>query len=341
MLSGLAISILFLLAFQLTGASGLLKDRVIILYSNFYGSLAAYMAVFGLAFYLIMLPLDFYGGFLLERKFSLSNQGVSGWMKDEVKKGVLSSVFFFVSVGALYAIVNNCGEWWWIGASVFWILLTLVIARIFPTVVVPMFYRYNRLQQNELRDRALELTERFGIKVIDVFEIDLSSKTKKANAAVIGWGGSRRIVMADNLVNEFTTDEALVVLAHELAHHKKNHIWKLLSVSAIATTFFFFLASRLPVDIRDISVFPILYLFFLIYNLIAMPIENAISRALEREADMMALEVTKMREQFISMMEKLAEKNLADKDPNRAIELLFYSHPPISKRIALARTIKL
>lgn len=343
MFADAAISIALLLIFQYSGISRSLAGLAFRLSPGYYGALLIYLTVFGAMFYLVTLPLGLYSGFFLERKFSLSNQDLAAWAKEEAKKVLLSSAVSLAFIGALYFILNNCGPRWWIVASAFSIMLSLVFARVFPVVVLPIFYRYNKLPDNDLRTKALSLAAKFGIKVMDVFEIDFSKNTKKANAAVIGVGRSRRIVMADNLIKEFKTDESLVVLAHELAHHKLSHFAILMTAGAVSTTLFYFLLSRLPfgIGITDISVFPMLYLAFLLYNMMAMPFENSISRKLEKDADTMALKMTGMREEFISMMAGLAEKNLADERPSPVIEALFYSHPPISKRIDLARKISL
>lgn len=336
----LVVSVLFLVVFQFSGASGRLRDFALTISANYYIALLTYLAIFGVSFYIVMFPLDLYGGFILERKFSLSNQSLGAWFADEAKKALLSSTVFLILVEALYAIVNNISSGWWVAASLFWIAVSLLLARLFPIVILPLFFKYSPLSKEELRARALGLAEKFHIKVMDIFEIDFSKKTKKANAAVIGWGRSKRIIMADNLVNQFTTEEAVAVLAHELAHHKLGHIRKLLFMSAVSTVLFFFILSRIFNAISDIALFPTIYLLFVVYGVIAMPIENTISRKLEKDADRMALEMTGAPEPFISLMERLAEKNLSDVNPNAVIEFLLFNHPSISKRIALARKIK-
>lgn len=337
----LVASLLFLAIFQFSGISSSLKDFALTVSANYYAALLIYLAIFGASFYIVMFPLDLYGGFILERKFSLSNQSLGAWLKDEAKKALLSSAVFLILIEALYGIVNNIPSGWWVAASLFWIAVSLLLARLFPVIILPLFFKYSPLSKEELRARALGLAEKFHIKVMDVFEIDFSKKTKKANAAVIGWGRSRRIIMADNLVNQFTTEEAVAVLAHEMAHHKLKHVWKLILLGAASTTLFFFILSRIHDGIADISLFPSIYLLFVIYGVIAMPIENAISRKLERDADRMALQMTGAREPFISLMERLAEKNLSDVSPNPVIEFLLFNHPSIAKRIALARTVKI
>jgi len=340
-LSGLALSIAVLAAIQASGASASLKAFALSISTNFYVSLLVYIAAFSIIVGLATFPLDLYGGFIVETKFKLSNQTFPAWLIDEVKGSAISFIFFAILIEALYAILNLFPGTWWLIAALFWIGLSLVLAKLFPLLIIPLFYKYKPLSRPELRGRALKLAAKFNIKVMDVFEIDFSTKTKKSNAAIVGWGAGRRIILADNLVNEFTDDETVAVLAHEMAHHRLKHIWILLSVSAASIVIFFYILQRAAAGLTDISLFPTLYIYFIVYGAVMMPLQNAISRWLERDADTMALRMTGSREAFISLMEKLGLKNLSDENPDRIIELVFYSHPPISKRIALARSIAL
>ncbi|MBI5143584.1 MAG: M48 family metalloprotease, partial [Candidatus Omnitrophica bacterium] len=196
------------------------------------------------------------------------------------------------------------------------------------------------------RDKILRLAREFNIKVLDVFEINFSAKTKKSNAAITGWGDTRRIILADNLVNEFTPEEVEVVVAHEMAHYKLKHIWKLIAISAASTAISLYIlnlaaqgiASALGMEaVFDIALFPALSLVFTIYGIITAPIQNAVSRKLENDADALALKMTRLKGSFISLMERLAKVNLSDKEPNALIEFLFYDHPSIAKRIESAK----
>ena len=344
--AGLAVLMAFLLWFQLGGISHLFKGIAESLSTGYYPQLLVYLSIFGLLTYIITLPLDFYGGFILERRYSLSDQRAGRWFKDEAKKAAISAILFLASVISLYAIASLFRSIWWPVASIFWISLTVIMAQAFPVLVLPLFYKYKPLSSNDLKNKCLELAGAFDINVIDVYEIDYSKTTKKSNAAVIGLGGSRRIIMADNLIREFSEDEVVAVLAHEMAHHKMKHMWILISVSALSITAFFYLLELLagPIaslalasDITDMAAFPPVYFTFLLYGLAAAPIHNIISRKLETDADTMALTITKRPDVFISMMERLGRRNLADFKPNGIVEFLLYSHPSISKRIALAR----
>lgn len=346
----LAFSVGLLALIQFTGVSTALKTLAINSARNFYFALIPYLAGFGLIYYLATLPFGFYEGYVLEHRFLLSNQTLAGWAKDEAKKCVISFVIFLLMMESLYAIAMSFQANWWVAAAIFWVFISIVFAEIFPVVIIPLFYKYNKLSDNELRNTTFELAGKFGIKLMDVFVIDFSKNTKKANAAIVGWGRTKRVILADNLINEFTPTEVKVVIAHEMAHYKLKHLWKLVFASAASITFFFFVLYRVLPGLAaffgltgplDMAMLPMLYAIFILYELILMPIHNGFSRKLEKDADVMALEITKLSAPFISLMEKLAQKNLSDKFPGRLTEYIFYNHPPISKRIALARKMAL
>jgi STE24 endopeptidase len=183
--------------------------------------------------------------------------------------------------------------------------------------------------------------------------MDMSRQTKKANAMFTGLGNTKRIVLGDNMVDEFTTDEIEVVIAHEMGHNLLHHIWQGILFSAVITGIGFFIIhltgpriinrfrKRLKIEnMADVASLPLIVLIFAIYGIITMPIFPAYSRHMERQADKFALDMTYNNEAFISTMNKLAYMNLADPNPSPIIEFLLYDHPPISKRIKFAQEYK-
>ena len=252
-------------------------------------------------------------------------------------------------VELFYAVTRAFPSAWWVIASLGYIAFALIFSKVFPVVIIPLFYKYKNIQDEALRRAILDLARRAAVKVTDAFEINMSKNTKKANAALVGWGDTRRIILADNLINEFSPEEVSAVVAHEIGHYKLRHIWKLI-LSGAASTFagfyiFSLLAGRMIQFFRadgvsDFYMFPSVGLAFMLFNMVALPAHNAYSRFLERQADIFALRLTGSKSGFISVMEKLAEKNLSDTNPGRIIEFLFYDHPPISRRIESARVFE-
>ena len=333
--------------FQFTGLSGNLANAALRVCGNPYTALTVYLITAGLAYFILVFPIDFYEGYALERAYGLSGRRLKDWLSDEIKKRIVISAIFLFLMNIFYFVSRHFGPAWWFVSAAFWIIFSILFAGIFPVVIIPLFYRYRPITDPQLRDAIFLLADRFAIKVMDVFEIDFSKTTRKSNAAVIGWGGSRRVILADNLINEFTLDEVRAVVAHEMAHHKFLHMWKLMALSSGLIMALFFILS-LAIGLRGmaplvgtpsmIGFLPSVFLIFILLNFITSPLENAFSRKLEAEADRAAIKIAGSKGAFISMMQKLAVKNMADPDPNRFIEILFYTHPPISKRIEMARS---
>jgi len=316
---------------------------------SYYGSIAIYLLIFSAVNYLVTLPLHFYGSFIIEHRFSLSRQSFKNWVKDEVKKTLLSVPIFICVIAGFYAIVRSTGGLWWIFAAVGWFFFTVIFTRIMPTVIIPLFYKYSKLERAELVGKIVDCAGKAGIKELSVFSLDLSSKTKKANAALVGLGGSRRVVLGDTLISNFTDDEIVSVCAHEFAHHVHRHIAKLIAFSCLATGAGFFVLNlflNLIVTafhaeaVYDIVIFPVLMIILTLSNLVFMPVQSAYSRKLEREADMSAINLTANPAAFISVMDKLADMNLSDRNPPLFIKWIFYDHPTIDERIAMARSVR-
>ncbi|KJJ84653.1 endopeptidase [Candidatus Omnitrophus magneticus] len=295
--------------------------------------------------YFISFPIRFGSSFLVEKKFGLSNQTLKAWIYDEIKSIILTFIIC-LSAGEIFYLILRNFKLWWLIISIIWIIFSIVFAKIFPVVIVPLFFKYLPLDNPELKSKIFALGKKSGIKLLDVSKINLSSKTKKTNAALVGLGGTRRIILADTLTDKFTTDEVLSVVAHEFAHHKYAHMSKLLIFISAATICSFFCVSLViekisvligAVNIYDLYLFPMLLLFITCFNLLIQPIFNAFSRILERSADEFALMVTDDPASFISMMEKLALSNLSEKSPSLLKKILFYDHPPIAERIMLAQ----
>jgi STE24 endopeptidase len=264
---------------------------------------------------------------------------------DQLKSGLISYVIGLILVYAFYFILRHNPQGWWVSISIFWILFSLIIAKLLPIIIIPLFFKYKRLADEGLRQRIINLAERMKVRILDVFEIDFSKKTLKANAAFVGMGRTRRVILADTLKDKYSHDEIEVILAHEFAHYRLKHLIKLIlvnSVVAIAIFYIIFKTSNYTLglfgfsSLSDIAAMPVIFLYFILFGIIMQPFEACISRRLERNADLLALKTTKMKDAFISMMDKLATQNLADRKPHPIIKFFFFDHPPIDERIKMA-----
>jgi STE24 endopeptidase len=288
--------------------------------------------------------LDFYG-FRLERKFQLSTQAVRSWLWDEAKGFLVGLVMAAIVVEILYFMIRQSPQHWWIITWAIFMGLIIVMAQLAPVVLFPIFYKFEPLDDEDLRRRLVLLSEHAGTRVRGVYRWKLSEKSKKANAALTGLGGTRRIILADTLLDNYAPEEIEAVLAHELGHHVHWHILKSIVVQAGITLLGFWLANAVlhyAVDrhvfeeLSDFANLPLLALTATALSLVLMPALNAYSRYNERQADRYAFQSIVSVEPFISSMNKLAQQNLAERAPSKLVELLFHSHPSIAKRVAAA-----
>jgi len=355
----LAVGVAFLAA-MIAGGSSAFADRAreIAGPNAFLGAVFFYFAGFSLAYLLVSLPLSFYGGYVLEHQFGLSTQALDRWAKRRLKKWLLSFVIAAPLVLAFYAMLRQWPQTWWLPASLVWILFTYVLTKFAPRILIPIFYKLEPIADEELASKLRGLAATAGIRLRGAFRIGLSRETKKANAAVVGLGSTRRVVLGDTLLAEFTHDEIITVFAHELGHVVHRHVMKglvLASALCVASLYAGSLvlhraAAALGIEpvtrsvasrVANPETFPILVAVLAGIQLLVMPFEKWYSRRREVQSDEYALRSTGAREPFISAMKKLGAMNLADVRPNKLAEIFLFSHPPIWKRIRFARTLDL
>jgi STE24 endopeptidase len=307
-----------------------------------YLLVGGYALVFMGAYGVLMAPVAYYGGFSLPHRYGLSTQTKRAWVVDEAKSALLGWGLGLVVVEVIYYLLRVTPQVWWIVAGAFLLGLSVILTTVAPVVLVPLFYKLTLLGDEELVARLTSLAERAEARVRGVFTIDLSSKSRAANAMLMGLGKTRRIVLGDTLYEDFTGDEIEVILAHELGHHVGHDIWWGLAFQSVVTLGALYathLALGWGVDVMglggldDVSGLPVLALVMGAFMAVTMPLGNGFSRWREGLADEYALRLTGKPGAFVSVMVRLANQNLADVDPERWVELLLHSHPAISKRI--------
>jgi len=295
---------------------------------------------------IVEFPFSWYQGFALEHRYGLSTQSGAHWLADQVKAAGLAVVVAVVAASTVFASLRWWPGWWWaISAGAFAVAL-IGLARLAPVLLLPVFYKFRPLDRPALADRLMVLAARARTDVVGVFEWVLSSHTRKANAALAGLGRTRRILLSDTLLADYSDDEIEVVLAHELAHHVHRDLWWGIAAQALVLAVGFYVADvvlraavvRLGLrGMADPAALPLLMLVGGAWSLVALPFVNAMSRAQERAADRYALEATRNPEAFVSAMKRLSQQNLAEERPSALARWLFYSHPPIRERIEAAR----
>ena len=330
-----------------TPLSFLFKEWAGRIAANPYASAGIFFILFSAYDLLFDLPFAFYSGFRLEHQFELSNQTFGAWLGDFLKKLLLSTAFSLALIEILYALVWNFPNCWWLFAWAGYAAVSYVMGKLFPVLIVPLFYKYGKVEDAPLKKRILGLAARYGLPVENVYSLNLSKTTKKANAAFMGMGRTKRVVLSDTLLANFTPDEIETVVAHELGHFKHHDIWKQLGFGLVTSLAAFWIAFKLmsrlaPVfgfgGVGDVAAMPLLFLIFYFFSLVLMPVQNGFSRRLERAADRFALTAFPRTEVFVSCMEKLGRVNLADPEPNPVYEWFFYDHPAIGKRIRMAQS---
>jgi STE24 endopeptidase len=338
-----------LLAWLLLGWSEDLRDWISSWTNNPWIAVLVYGFIFGGVFTIIDLPLSFYSGFILPHKFGQSNQNLAGWFLDLLKSLGLTLVLGGFVLELIYLLLRTSPDFWWLWAGGFLLLLNIVIAIIAPILLFPIFYSFAPLKDEflELQERLLSLANKANIPVMGVYTFDMSRRTKSANAGLTGMANTRRIILGDTLINEFTIDEIETVLAHEIGHHVNNDIPLSMLLQTILTLGGLYLLSvglSWGIDyfgfysIADLAAFPLLGLIMGIYGLITMPISNSFSRWREYLADRFALQITGKGQVYADALTRLSNQNLADINPEPWVEFFLHSHPALNKRIALAKS---
>jgi STE24 endopeptidase len=341
----------FLVVLLLTGWTGVLRDwSYWAAFQNYQVSVFFYVLMLMLAGKLLGIGLDYYG-LRLERRYHLSTQKTRAWLWDEVKGFLVALVFGSIVAELLYFTIRQSPEHWWLIAWASFLVMFILIAQLAPLVLFPIFYKFEPLENDDLKQRLVRLSENAGTRVRGIYKWHLSEKSRKANAALTGLGATRRIILADTLLDHYSPEEIEAVLAHELGHHVHRHILKSIFVQAGITLFGFWAANlvlHMAIEqwnmfdtLSDFANLPLLVLVSTVLSFLLMPAMNAYSRFNERQADRYAFKTIKSVQPFISSMNKLASQNLAERTPSRWVEWFFHSHPAISRRVAAAEAWKM
>jgi STE24 endopeptidase len=337
----------YLLAWLIFGWASALAARLKSLTGNPWLLVLGYVAIFGGIAYLLELPLEYYSGYRLPHRFGQSNQNLRSWVLDQLKSLLITAPLGLIILELIYLALRRTGSWWWLWTGAGLVVFTVLLANLAPILIMPLFNKFVPLgeEQAELAERLLRLAEQAHTRVRGVFQFDLSRRTKSANAALTGTGNTRRIVLGDTLLKEFTPDEIETVLAHELGHHVHRDIPLLIAFNSCLTLLGLFLAALVmnwaartfgfsgPADVAGL---PALAIVLGAFSLLTQPASNVFSRWRERLADEYALQATSHPQAFASAFVRLANQNLGEVDPERWVVTLFYDHPPLGERIRMA-----
>jgi STE24 endopeptidase len=347
MLVDLSLAGVYTLFWLVSGYSIILRDFLASFTTNDWLLVAGYVLVFGGIYFLIDLPLGYYSGYILPHRYGLSTQTFLGWVVDQVKGVSVGGILGLLVIEIIYFLLRSSPDLWWLWAGLVLLFFNVILANLAPVLLMPLFFKFVPLEEEhaDLVARLLNLAKRAGTQVRGVYKFDMSRRTKAANAAITGLGNTRRIILGDTLIDEFTNDEIETVLAHELGHQVHRDIpLSILIESAITLVGLYLAALGLEwgvvvfgfESISDVAAMPLLAIIIGIFGLVTMPLGNAYSRWRERLADQYALQATGKGGAYASALTRLANQNLAEADPEPWVETLLYSHPALRKRITMA-----
>jgi STE24 endopeptidase len=337
-----AIGAILLLVLLFTPASTILAS---LLASPFPWSAALYLLTLAAGYGVIVAPLSYYYDFVLPHRYGLSKQNLASWLRDRVKASGLELLLGLCLVIIVYWLIGHLPALWWLAAALVMFSVSLILAWLTPTFLIPLFFKLKPLEEGELKEKLVNLARRAGVDITECLTMDLSSKATTANAMVSGWGKSRRIIFSDTLLRGYSWDEIEVTLGHELGHRLHHDILKLMGLQAATFLLAFYLANlalRGGVvlfslqGISDIAGLPWLIIILAVLVLVLQPALNWYSRHLERAADETALALSNKPQAFIALMTKLTDQNLAEAEPSQWAKLLFYDHPTYNERVKLA-----
>lgn len=348
-ITGTLIPVAFSLFLLFSGASGWIARYLASTTDSYWVTLGLYVAVFVSLLQLVESPFALYSGFIVDHRFHLSTQNLKAWVVDELKGLGIEVAFAVVAGTTLYYLITTVSLWW-LAAAVLFAIFSILLSIILPYVLMPIFYKMTPLSDSSLKDNLLEMSRKVGAKSVDrVMVADESRKSVRANAFFSGIGKSKTIVLFDTLLSNFTHREVVTVVAHELGHYVNKDIWKEAILSGFLTIPPFFIADyvlRLSagnfglMGIADPAGLPIIFTILIGVGFLLQPLSNGISRIMESQADEFALRAADDSEAQSSAEKRLADLSLAVDRPNRLVELLFYTHPPPSRRVQLAENWK-
>jgi len=306
-------------------------------------ALAGYLFAVGLLMSLPGLPLSWLEQFRLEERFGFNTTTQKTWWLDRLKGLILALLLGYPLLVLVIKIVEWTGPHWWLWAWAVVIGFQLLMMVLAPVLILPLFNKFTPLPEGSLRDRLLALGERTGFRSKAIQVMDGSKRSKHSNAFFTGFGGFRKIVLFDTLVQQLGETELEAVLAHEIGHYKRKHIPKMLLASAGGLLVTFLMIAWLSKQewfyrafgFTPGSIVPALLLFSLMSGLFTFwfsPVVNLISRRFEYQADAYAADAMRESGSLVGALRKLNEKNLSNLTPHPIYSAFYYSHPTLFER---------
>ncbi len=345
---------LILLTVLAFGGASLALEQIVVRWLPAHASawliVLGYVIGLGILFKLLALPFGL-AEQNVEIRYGLNRQHWGSWWADEAKSLALETTLGIAAIELIYALLRSAPQIWWLWGWLVFLAFSILLAQLAPVLLFPLFFKFRELspdnpQEAELIERLNARAAAAGARIRGIYEWKLGEKTVKANAALAGWGATRRVLISDTLLRTAALEEIEAVFTHELGHHVHRHIRQGIWLQAGLSLAGFWLSAKVlqalnaPLHLHgvaDIAGLPVLALVVAAFSLLLMPLANAFSRRLERQADDYVFSSMGKIEPLVQGLERLAQRNLAEVAPPRWKELIFYSHPAIATRIKRAR----
>lgn len=318
-----------------------------------FGAIALYLLVFSALMLAVEFPLSVYGDFTIEHYYGLSKMSFGRWLAEGLRGTLMGWAFTLLLVPAFYWVIRRRERDWWLWASLATLPLLLLMLVIGPVYLAPLMETFTPLRDEALRTRLLSLAHGAGIPSAEVLQVAKAAKTEAVNAYVTGLLGTQRIVLWDTLLAALNGDEVAAVMAHEMGHYLLQHVWWTVAIGVVLLAAVFY-GSHLCAgwvlrrygrvlgfnSLGDIASYPLILLLISLLGFAGSPVNSAISRHMEREADRFGLELTGNGEHAASAFTKLANFNLAHPDPPALFQFWLHGHPSLKERIETARAYR-
>ena len=308
------------------------------------GSGLIFFAVLSIFTNLLRIPFGLYETFVIEERYGFNVMKFKMWFLDLLKSIVIVAILGGLLLGLLLVLIIHGGNTWWVWA---WMLvggIELILLWLFPVVILPLFNKFDPIENKGLENRIRTLMEKVGLRAKGIFKMDASKRSKHTNAFFVGLGRSKRIVLFDTLLASHNEEEVLAVLAHEAGHWKKKHLLRMLVLLEILSFISFYAVAKFlnwpllyqTFGFQELIVYVGIFLigaFISLFGYFGQPLGSAISRRFELEADDFALELMETGEPMRNALKRLASDNLANLTPHPLYAWVYYSHPPLVERI--------
>jgi STE24 endopeptidase len=303
-----------------------------------------FMIIPGLISSFVGLPFDYYHTFVIEQKYGFNKSTLKVWIMDQVKGGIISLILFSLIFSIILWMIRSFPNTWWLWGCLTISGIQLLMGVLYPVLIAPLFNKFEPIRDQDLAAKISRLMEEAGIRLKGLFQMDAGKRSRHTNAYFTGLGRSKRIVLFDTLIEKHPHEEVLAVLAHEIGHYKKKHIWKQFFFFGISTIIAFYVFSLLldwPLLYRTFGfeTSPAYVGLFLLgilgqkMGFFAAPLYSALSRRYERQADRFALDLLQSPSGMISGLKRLGADNLSNLFPHPWYVRFHYSHPPLLERI--------